>query len=94
MVRRLGPAMDDGVLALTLNPAAAGRGGNMMGTVPKRSYDYDDDNDNEHDHGFSITGFFWLTCNSTPHLNGYHWTCSRVVRRVEVCYSTDVTVLL
>lgn len=57
--------MDDGVLALTLNPAATGRRGNMIGTVPKRSYDYDDDN--EHDHGFSITGFFWLTCNSAPH---------------------------
>jgi len=55
-----------GVLALTLNPAATGRRGNMMGTVPKRSYDYDDDNEHEHDHGFSITGFFWLTCNSAP----------------------------
>ena len=64
IVRRLSPAMDDGVLALTLNPAATGRRGNMIGTVPKRSYDYDDDNDN--DHGFSITGFFWLTCNSAP----------------------------
>ena len=66
IARRLSPAMDDGVLALTLNPAAAGRRGNMIGTVPTRSYDYDDDNDNKHDHGFSITGFFWLTCNSAP----------------------------
>ncbi len=30
IVRRLSPAMDDGVLALTLNPAAAGRRGNRM----------------------------------------------------------------
>ena len=55
-----------GILALTLNPAAAGRGGNRIGTAPKRSYDYDDDNEHEHDYGFSITGFFWLTCNSAP----------------------------
>ena len=55
-----------GILALTLNPAAAGRGGNRIETVRKRSYDDDDDDDNEHDYGFSITGFFWLTCNSVP----------------------------
>ena len=61
-----------GILALTLNPAAlarlgvAGRDGNRIGTVPKWSYDNDDEYKNEHEHdcGFSITGVFWLTCNS------------------------------
>ena len=61
-----------GFLALTLNPAAAGRGGNRTGTVLERSYDNDNDDDNEykndyeHDYGFSITGLFWSTCNSVP----------------------------
>ena len=83
-----------GILARTLNLAAAGRGGNRIGTIPKRSYDYDDDND----YGFSITWFVWVTCNSVPphdgllyKIPGYPKKTARISRNCDRTYDTGVS---